>query len=380
MTDETLTSHEAIMAEEKAVAGMSGKNGEKAMAGQPGNAAEYSGISGDGQAANEKRPAVVKLRNFTLSFPMDGKLYPAVKHLDLEIREGEMAALIGESGCGKSMSALSVIGLQPETAVIDGEILYDGRNILDFSEKEWSELRGKSISMVFQEPMTALNPLIRVGRQIEENILEHQKVSKREAREKAWAMMRQVGLPDVEALSRAYPHQLSGGQRQRIMIAMAFINNPALLIADEPTTALDVTIQAQIMQLMKKLNRELKTAVLLISHNLGLVRSLCSYVYIMYAGSVVEEGKVEEILTRPMHPYTRGLAAAIPAAGKRGRALEPIPGTVPDLDARPEKGCVFCGRCARSMEICSREDPPCVSIEGRKVFCHLSEAELTGKP
>ena len=329
------------------------------------------------QSSPAKKPAVCKIRDFSLSFPMNGRLCPAVDHLSLEIREGEMAALIGESGCGKSMTALSVIGLQPENAVITGEILYDGRNILTFSESEWAKLRGSSISMVFQEPMTALNPLIRVGKQIEENILEHQKVSKKEARQQVYAMMRQVGLPDVEALSRAYPHQLSGGQRQRIMIAMAFVNNPTLLIADEPTTALDVTIQAQIMQLMKKLNRETKTAVLLISHNLGLVKSLCSYVYIMYAGHVVEEGKVEEILSLPMHPYTCGLVAAIPDAAKRGSVLEPIPGTVPDLDARPRQGCVFYNRCSRRKEICSRETPPCVSCMGRKVFCHLSPEEMT---
>ena len=327
------------------------------------------------QAENPAR-TLCRVSHFTLSFPSGGRLCPAVRDLTFEIREGEMAALIGESGCGKSVTALSMIGLQPEIANISGEIRFEDKNVLSFSEKDWAQLRGNQISMVFQEPMTALNPLIRVGKQIEENLLQHRKISRREARESVYSMMKQVGLPDVKALYRAYPHQLSGGQRQRIMLAMAFINNPRLLIADEPTTALDVTIQAQIMQLVKKLNRELGSAVLLITHNLGLVKSLCSYVYIMYAGSVMEEGKVEEILASPMHPYTQGLVAAIPDSSKRGTDLKPIPGTVPSIEQRPEKGCVFCGRCPRAMEICSREAPSFIRFNGRKIYCHAVASDL----
>ena len=321
-------------------------------------------------ASKQRADTLYRVSHFSLSFPVGQRLYPAVKDLTFEIREGEMAALIGESGCGKSVTALSMIGLQPETARISGELYFEGRNVLSLSEKEWSKLRGDRISMVFQEPMTALNPLIRVGKQIEENLLQHQGIGHRQARERVWEMMKQVGLPDVKELYRAYPHQLSGGQRQRIMLAMAFINNPRLLIADEPTTALDVTIQAQIMQLVKKLNRELKSAVLLITHNLGLVRSLCSYVYIMYAGSVMEEGKVSEILAAPMHPYTQGLVGAIPDVSRRGEDLKPIPGSVPAIEARPEQGCVFCGRCPRATEICSKETAPCIRTGNRKVYCH----------
>lgn len=323
---------------------------------------------------------ICSLENFSLSFQKNKKWYPAVSGVNLEIRSGEMVALIGESGCGKSITALSLMGLQPEHAKVTGKLQFQGESLLDLDEKRWTDYRGNKISMIFQEPMTALNPLIKVGKQIQENLLEHRRMDKRKAKEAVLSMMRQVGLPDVEAMYDTYPHQLSGGQRQRIMIAMAFINNPALLIADEPTTALDVTIQAQIMELMKKMNRELGSAVLLISHDLGVVKSLCSRVYIMYAGRVVETGDVKTILQNPMHPYTKGLVAAIPSVRRKNQELASIPGTVPAVYARPEKGCAFCNRCAWKKEICQSENPPLTDYGHRKILCHLTEEEMMEQP
>ncbi len=321
----------------------------------------------------------ISLRDFCLQFQENKQWYPAVNGIDLDIAAGEMVALIGESGCGKSMTALSLMGLQPPQTKISGSLLFQGRNLLELSEKEWANYRGNRISMIFQEPMTALNPLIKVGKQIRETVLQHQKISKKEAKEKVLDMMKQVGLPDEKELYECYPHQLSGGQRQRIMIAMAFINNPALLVADEPTTALDVTIQAQILELMKQMNREKKSAILLISHDLQVVKRLCSRVYIMYAGKIVESGLVDEILRHPMHPYTQGLAAAIPTAEKRGRELTAISGTVPALNVRRETGCGFCGRCPWESEICRSVNPPEILFEGRKICCHLSVDEMQRK-
>lgn len=318
----------------------------------------------------------ISLRDFVLQFKEGKRWYAAVNGIDLDIDAGEMVALIGESGCGKSMTALSMLGLQPPHAVTGGSLLFEGKNLLEMSEKEWSEYRGNRISMIFQEPMTALNPLIKVGKQILENVLMHQKVKKSEAKKQVLEVMAQVGLPDVEKLYECYPHQLSGGQRQRIMIAMAFVNNPALLVADEPTTALDVTIQAQILELMKQMNREKKSAILLISHDLGVVRQLCSRVYIMYAGKIVESGPVDEILKHPMHPYTQGLAAAIPSSKNRGQELASIPGTVPALDHRREIGCGFCNRCPYTEDVCCEKNPPEITYQGRKIWCHRTVDEM----
>ena len=342
----------------------------------PSNAADALNAAAGTVRTMETDSVICRLDDFSLSFEKEKKWYPAVSHISLDIRAGEMAALIGESGCGKSVTALSMMGLQSEKAAVSGQIFFEGTDLTKLTEKQWAALRGNRISMIFQEPMTALNPLIKVGKQIAENLRHHQKIGKAEAKQKVLSMMRQVGLPDVEAMYDTYPHQLSGGQRQRIMIAMAFINNPALLIADEPTTALDVTIQAQIMELMRKMNRELGSAVLLISHDLGVVKRLCSRVFIMYAGHVVESGSVGEILRQPMHPYTKGLVAAIPSASRRGQELASIPGTVPGIFARPESGCAFCGRCAWKKKICETQDPPVIDYGGRRIQCHLTAEEM----
>lgn len=320
--------------------------------------------------------AICRIENFSLSFRMQRKWYPAVNGISMEIHKGEMVALIGESGCGKSVTALSLMGLAPEQTKAEGRILFQGQDLLKLKEKQWAALRGNEISMIFQEPMTALNPLIKVGKQIGESLYAHGVTDKRQVKEQVLSMMRQVGLPDPPQLYEAYPHQLSGGQRQRIMIAMAFMNNPKLLIADEPTTALDVTIQAQILELMRNMNRQFGSAVLLISHDLSVVRRLCRRVYIMYAGHIVESGEVEEILHNPMHPYTRGLVAAIPSAARRGSELNAIPGTVPGISERPAEGCAFCSRCAWKREICSRLQPPAAEYAGRRVECHLTQQNL----
>ena len=312
--------------------------------------------------------------HFSMEFEHEKKWYPAVTDLNMHIDAGEMVALIGESGCGKSITALSMMGLQPKGTRLDGHMYLDGENgpldLNKLTQKEWMAIRGSRISMIFQEPMTALNPLIKVGKQVRECLLEHQKtISKKEAKRLVLEQLRSVGLPDVDYLYECYPHQLSGGQRQRVMIAMAFINNPALLIADEPTTALDVTIQAQIMELMRQMNQKTNTAILLISHDLGVVSRLCSRVYIMYAGRIVESGPVKEILAHPFHPYTKGLVEAIPDLTKRGKPLKAIPGSVPGLYARSNIGCGFAGRCEYCTERCKKEVPPLVEKGARTVAC-----------
>ena len=324
----------------------------------------------------DKKIPVLSIENLTVDFQLHGKTCHAVRDTSVRVEPGEMVALVGESGCGKTMTALSAIGLQPRNAKIpQGKILFDGSELRGLAEDQWNQYRGRDIAMIFQEPMTALNPLMKVGRQIAENARIHG-CTKEEAREKALDVMRQVGLPDVERLYNEYPHRLSGGMRQRVMIAMALVNQPQLLIADEPTTALDVTIQAQIMELLREMNQKLGTAVLLISHDLGVIRRMCSRVYIMYAGRVVESGATEEVLAHPLHPYTKGLIASIPSLEKRGMGLSSIPGTVPALEDRSEHGCPFCNRCLKCREICQKETPPMVEHRGHMALCVDAKEEL----
>lgn len=317
----------------------------------------------------DKRSPVLSVEGLTVDFRIGSRFCHAVKDVSLRVEPGEMVALVGESGCGKTVTALTAAGLQPENARIShGKVLFRGAELLRLKEEQWNRYRGKEISMVFQEPMTALNPLMKVGAQIAEAARIHG-ASRQEAKERALSMMDQVGLPDVERLYGEYPHRLSGGMRQRVMIAMALINRPALLIADEPTTALDVTIQAQIMDLILKMNREMGAAVLLISHDLGVIRHMCSRVYIMYAGQVVESGPVEKVLSQPAHPYTRGLIASIPSLEKHSQRLRPIPGTVPSLEERREEGCPFYNRCERRHPGCETCVPPKVERDGHMVLC-----------
>ena len=311
----------------------------------------------------DPKGAVLSLEGLTVEFARGGTSYPAVKDVTLHVAPGEMVALVGESGCGKTLTALATLGLLPPGARVSrGKILLGGTELGGLDQDQWDRYRGKDLAMIFQEPMTALNPLMKVGRQVGEAARMHG-AGKEEARRRALEAMAQVGLPDPERLYEEYPHQLSGGMRQRVMIAMALINRPRLLVADEPTTALDVTIQAQIMELLQQMNRELGTAVLLISHDLGVVRRLCSRVYLMYAGSLVEWGSTEEVLASPLHPYTKGLLDSIPSWEKRGTPLSSIPGAVPALEERRSQGCPFYDRCPRRREVC-QEKPLPLAVRG----------------
>ena len=320
--------------------------------------------------------SLLSLKDFSISFKEGERVLDAVSDIALEIEISEMVALVGESGCGKSVTALSLMGLENERAITSGEILFEGKNIASLSESEWNKIRGESISMIFQEPMTALNPLLPAGSQVLEMVLTHQRIARKEAKEMVLDMFKSVGLADEKRIYKSYPHQLSGGQRQRIMIAMALINNPSLLIADEPTTALDVTIQAEIIELIKKMNEEKGTAVLLISHNLSLVKGLTDRSYIMYSGRIVEEGRSDDILSHPIHPYTRGLIASIPNVKNRGRRLYSIPGSVPSLEERSEQGCPFSPRCAICSEHCFSEIPEKRGHDGHTYACFYSESEI----
>lgn len=320
--------------------------------------------------------SLLSLRDFTLSFNEGGRLLNAVKNIFLDIEESEMVALIGESGCGKSATALSLMGLSNDDAEYTGHIFFEGKDLAIFDEREWRSIRGVRISMIFQEPMTALNPLLRVGPQIMEMLFVHQRIDKKNAKKMVLQMLKSVNLADEERIYKSYPHQLSGGQRQRIMIAMALINNPSLLIADEPTTALDVTIQAEIIDLIKRMNEQKGTAVLLISHNLSLVKGLTKRAYIMYSGSIVESGRTEDILSSPIHPYTRGLIASIPNVKNRGKRLYSIAGTVPSLEERSNCGCPFAPRCAIRSDRCFSDFPKQKDIQGHSYSCFFSPDEI----
>lgn len=262
--------------------------------------------------------AFIEFKNLHTWFYTDAGIVKAVNGVDFEIRKGETVCVVGESGCGKSVTSLSLMHLvqSPPGKIVDGEILMDGRDLLKLSKSEMEHVNGKDVAMIFQEPMTSLNPVLKVGHQIMESILFHTDATKEEARAKALEMIKLVGIPRAEEIMECYPHELSGGMRQRIMIAMALVCNPKLLIADEPTTALDVTIQAQILDLMRKLKEEMDMSIMLITHDLGVVAEMADYVVVMYAGNVVEKGKVLDIFQNPMHPYTIGLLKSKPIIGK----------------------------------------------------------------
>ncbi len=299
----------------------------------------------------------------------------AVDGVSLTIRKGETLGIVGESGCGKSVTALSILRLipTPPGKIIGGSIDLDGRDLLKLSEEEMRKVRGASISMIFQEPMTSLNPVFTVGDQIAEGIRLHQRLSKRESWNKAIEMLRLVRIPDPDRRVKEYPHQMSGGMRQRVMIAMALSCNPHLLIADEPTTALDVTIQAQILELLNQLKAELGMAVMLITHDLGVVADTAARVAVMYAGRVVEEAPVLELFKNPLHPYTQGLLNSIPRIQKAERRprLQAIPGMVPDLLELP-RGCKFQARCSKVFEPCYGEEPQLKEIAAKHTArCYL---------
>jgi len=299
----------------------------------------------------------------------------AVDGVDFNVYRGETLGLVGESGCGKSVTALSILQLlRCPPAEIQGNILFEGVNLLDLDREEIRKVRGGSISMIFQEPMTSLNPVLTIGEQISEAVRLHEGIKRQEAWKWAVNMLQMVQISGPRARARAYPHKLSGGMRQRAMIAMALSCNPQLLLADEPTTALDVTIQAQIMSLMVRLKEEFKTAIVLITHDLGIIAEMASRVVVMYAGKVVEEAPVKELFKDPRHPYTRGLLGSIPVIGRKaqtGRRLQEIPGIVPRPLETPI-GCRFHPRCSSAMDICRKQEPPMIHLtEYRRVNCWL---------
>ena len=301
---------------------------------------------------------ILEIKNMHTYFFTDNGTVKSVDGVDIELKKGSTLGIVGESGSGKSVTALSLMGLLMGTTgkVVEGEIILDGKDILKCSEEERREMRGRDISMIFQEPMTSLNPVMKIGDQIMENILLHQKVSKAEAKQMTIDILKKTGLPRVEKMVNEYPFQLSGGQRQRVMIAMALVCNPKILIADEPTTALDVTIQAQILDLMNRLKEDIGTSTLFITHDLGVVAEVCDDVVVMYCGRVVEKGNVYDLFANPSHPYTEGLLASIPKMGEEVDELDSIPGNVPNPKYMP-KGCKFAPRCKYATERCHEEEP-----------------------
>ncbi len=310
---------------------------------------------------------LLRVENLNIAFKSEHGIFSAVNNINFEIGHGESVGIVGESGCGKSVTAMSIMRLLDEPpAVIGGNILFEGREIRKLSNRELRSIRGNDIAMIFQEPMTSLNPVYTCGRQIEEAIIMHQKISARKARNKTIDLLRMIGIPNPEKRVDEYPHQLSGGMRQRIMIAIALSCHPKLLIADEPTTALDVTIQAQILELIRDLRNQLSMSMILITHDLGVVAEMTRRVIIMYAGEIVEEADVISIFRHPMHPYTRGLLASIPRLNETKKELDVIEGVVPSPDAMP-KGCRFSPRCTECMDRCRMEAPPRVDLGGGHV-------------
>ena len=332
---------------------------------------------------------LLQIRNLTIGFATAQGSLPAVRDVSFEVRSGEVLGLVGESGSGKSVTSLAILRLLPPQAQVSGEIQFAGRDLLPLDENEMRSVRGARISMIFQEPMTALNPVMRVGDQVAEAVLAHQgagsgrqeagksgnnhPVGKQEAWRRSVDALKDVQIADAERRARDYPHQLSGGMRQRVMIAMAMVNRPELLIADEPTTALDVTIQAQILELLGELQHKYDLAMLLISHDLAVVSQVAHYVAVMYAGSIVEMGSAVQVFRTPAHPYTRGLLEAVPTlATDRLRPLKTIEGTVPPIVALPP-GCAFEPRCGIRVERCALAFPPLLEVEpGHWARCPVS--------
>jgi peptide/nickel transport system ATP-binding protein len=314
---------------------------------------------------------VLSVRNLDLGFQTKSGFISALSGVDLAIREREIVGVVGESGCGKSLTALSIMGLLPEsiTHIAGGSISFRGKNLLDMSAHERRLMRGRDMTMIFQEPMTSLNPIMTVGQQIIEAISLHLGMRGAAARDRALDVLDKVGIPRSRNLLEEYPHQLSGGMRQRVMIAMALSCNPSLLIADEPTTALDVTIQGQILDLLLKVRDDFGTAILFITHDLGVVSEICDRVVVMYAGRVVETGNASDVLADPQHPYTRGLMRSVPSLDHPVERLATIPGTVPALFDMPT-GCRFRSRCPLQQEIC-KEDPPVRGAPGREAMCWM---------
>ncbi|WP_216831598.1 ABC transporter ATP-binding protein [Alkalihalobacterium elongatum] len=320
---------------------------------------------------------VLELERLRTHFFTDAGEIPAVDEVSIKIHKGEVVGIVGESGCGKSVTSLSVMKLVPNPPgkIVGGRILFKGEDLVKATHRRMRKIRGNEIAMIFQEPMTSLNPLFTIGDQLMEAIRNHNKISKKKAREKAIEMLKVVGIPRADEIVDEYPHQLSGGMRQRVMIAMAMSCDPEVLIADEPTTALDVTIQAQILDLMRKLNKDHGTAIMMITHDLGVVAEICDRVVVMYSGKVVEEGDVRTILKQPQHPYTKGLIRSLPKIHQKEERLYSIPGTVPKPGS-VKLGCRFAPRCESSFSRCYEEDPELLPLrKGHQCRCFLYEEE-----
>jgi len=321
--------------------------------------------------------SLLDVRNLRTYFDTDAGLVKAVDGVSFSVEPGETLGLVGESGCGKSVTALSILQLLPKPVgrIAGGSILFDGKDLASQSEEQMRTIRGNRISMIFQEPMTSLNPVFTIGEQIMEPLRLHQRMDRKQAFGKGVELLEMVSIPSARQRMSDYPHQLSGGMRQRAMIAMALACNPALLLADEPTTALDVTVQAQILDLMNELRQRLNSAILFITHDLGVIAQMAHRVVVMYAGKLVEKAPVRELFRDPGHPYTRGLLRSIPKLTTTSRRLGVIPGVVPSPLAFPG-GCAFHERCADCMDRCSKEEPPLFALPGgRAVRCWLRDGE-----
>ena len=302
---------------------------------------------------NHDKDPLLSVRNLKVYFHGRDDTARAVDGVSYDVGKGETVCLVGESGCGKTVSALAILGLVPDPPgeIVSGDILFKGRNILRLKEVELQHIRGNQIAMVFQEPLTSLNPVFTIGNQIEEAIQVHEDLESKELRDRCIRLLKDVGIASPEQRLKDYPHQLSGGQRQRVMIAMALACNPDLIIADEPTTALDVTVQAQILNLLRTIQQKAGMSILYITHDLGVVANIADQVYVMYSGLIAEKGNTEQIFSQPRHPYTRGLLASLPGRTSRGKRLHSIPGSVPNPSHKPG-GCPFHPRCASAVETC----------------------------
>lgn len=320
---------------------------------------------------------LLNVDNLVTEFFGENGMVRAIDHVTFHVKKGEILGIVGESGCGKSVTSMSIMRLIPENLgrIAEGTITFEEKNILKMSKKDFSKVTGNEMSMIFQEPLSSLNPLLTCGYQIVETILYHEKIEKKEAWRKAVELLRMVGIPLPEKRAKEYPHQLSGGMRQRVMIAMAIACNPKLLIADEPTTALDVTIQAQILDIIKRLRAELEMAVMFITHDMGVIADVSDRVIVMYAGNIVEEAPVKKFFANPLHPYTQGLLKAIPRPDQKKERLFMIEGTVPKLSDEI-KGCKFYERCHLVSDICKEKRPPFVeAAKEQKVLCWRYAAE-----
>ena len=315
---------------------------------------------------------ILTIRDLKVAFQVKGKLAYALDGINIDIPKGKIVGIVGESGCGKSMTAMSIMGLIKNPGkIVGGSIDFCGTELTKMSVRDYAKIRGKDISMIFQEPMTSLNPVVKVGKQVMEAIILHEKISKEEAKMRVIEIFNEVGIPEAEKRFTSSPHELSGGLRQRVMIGMAMICKPKLLIADEPTTALDVTIEAQILKLMKKLCESVGTSIIMITHNMGVVAEICDYVYVMYAGRVVESTLTKTLFNETAHPYTNGLLKSIPTIGKKQDRLYTIKGNVPNILNLP-KGCRFVDRCDYAQDICFSSRPADEYIkDNHMVSCFL---------